>query len=116
MDHMQFETDLCVQLGPIPAPVCFPCVYAPCVSPTSPSAGDHYSDLDTPPPPNEDDHSEDRLPSMTVAPPVHYFSYLSSLHTRFWGMCFFLSDMCLGLRSLDQLPKTRQARGPQKAH
>ena len=107
MEHMQFETDLCVQLGPIPVPACFPCVYDPwdistmltpavenvrtlspepgaaaqCVSPTSTTSGGHYSDLDTPPPPNEDDHSEDRLASMTVAPPVHYLSFL---HTRFF--------------------------------
>lgn len=78
MEYMQFETDLCVQLDPY-------------MSTPSPTTGGHYIDLDTPPPPNEDedDHSDDCLGYMTVAPQVYYFVYLSCVNTTFWGMCFF---------------------------
>jgi hypothetical protein len=93
MEHKQFETDLCFQLGPIPSSVCFPRGYAawdisintmltPAVhysdlAPVVHYSDDlapvvHYSDLDTPPPPNEDDQPEDLLSSMTVAPQVYY--------------------------------------------
>ena len=121
----------------IPAPDCFPCGYAPqniCsaepqsvlspaepqftgppslqyVAAPSPAAREkrRYSDLDPPPPPNEDTHSKARLASiimsgmpdaknaaqhhtstlapsrttaMTVAPQVYYFAYLSFVIAR----------------------------------
>lgn len=82
MEHMQFETDLCFQLGPIPSSVCFPCGYAwdisistmltPAVHYSDLAPVVRYSDLDIPPPPNEDDQPEDLLSSMTVAPQVYY--------------------------------------------
>jgi len=121
----------------IPEPDCFPCGYAPrniCsaepqavlgpaepqftgppslqyVAAPSPAAREkrRYSDLDPPPPPNEDTHSKARLASiimsgmadadnaaqhhtstlapsrttaMTVPPQVYYFAYLSFVNTR----------------------------------